>query len=401
VTAERRHLAGAVVAAAGAPLAALGAYQLALAAAAFLHRPYARVDASLRVTVVVPAHDEATTIANCVRSLLAQDYPRELYEVVVVADNCTDDTGAVAENAGGRVLVRFDQDLRGKGHALRWTIDRLLDEQRPADAVAVVDADSTADAAFLSNLVRPLDHGAGAAQGESLLLDDGTPASAFRAAAFLLVNRVRPSGRAVLGLPSHLAGNGMLVRADVLRENPWSAYSSAEDLEYGLQLRVRGIEPRFAQGAILRSPTAPNEQAAATQQLRWEGGKAHLARTWIPRLLRTAVRERRPDLVDAAVELAVPPLAMVVGATSIGTAIAGAAAATGVVPRRAAAPWAFAFVAIPAYALLGLRAAGAPPSAYRSLVRAPLFVARKLTRSRSVLTFGGDTWVRTERAEAD
>jgi hypothetical protein len=385
------------VTAAGVPFAAAGLYQVTLALAASRYRPFPPARGGTRLTVLVPAHDEESSIAACVRSLLDQTYPGELYEVAVVADNCTDHTAERAEAAGARVLVRDEPEVRGKGQALRWALDRVLVEAEPPDAVVVVDADTHADRGFLAALVAPLAAGAHAVQGESLLVDDGTRASTLRAAAFLLVNRVRPSGRAVLGLPSHLAGNGMLVRRETLEAHPWDAYTSAEDLEYALRLRLNRIDPVFAGGAILRSPTAPNAAAAREQQLRWEGGKIHLAKTWIPALVATAVRDRRPVLLDAAVELAVPPLGLLGAGAAAGTVAAAALVAGGAAPRRAVAPWAVAVASIPIYVLVGLRAAGAPASAYRALAGAPMLVVQKVPQLGRLLRFRGDTWVRTER----
>jgi hypothetical protein len=358
------------------PFALGSAYQLALALAAFRYRPPQRTGDALRLCVLVPAHDEAGSVAGCVESLLSQDYPGDRYEVVVVADNCSDDTAARAEAAGARVLVRTDPSARGKGQALRWAFDRILVEPDAPDAVVVVDADATADPSFLGALVAPLAAGAGAAQGESLLTEDGTPGSALRAAAFLLVNRVRPAGRAVLGLACHLAGNGMLIRREVLLANPWEAFTSTEDLEYGLMLRRRGIAPRFAGGAILRSPTAPNAAAARQQQLRWEGGKVHLARRWVGPLLAAAVRERRPDLVDAVVELLVPPLGLLAAGAAGGSVAVTAVVLADGAEAWAVVPWVVGLAAIPAYVLLGLRAARAPASATVRLPVAPVFAAQ-------------------------
>ncbi len=389
---------GVVAAVIGSVFASFGLYQLLLATAAFRYRPpRAAGTPTKRVTVLVPAHDEEELIARCVESLNAQAYPHELYEVVVVADNCTDDTAEVARRAGASVLVRSEPEARGKGQALRWGIDRLLAREWPPDAVAVVDADSVAEPAFLETLTRPLEEGAPAAQGESLLFDDGSPAAAFRAGAFLLVNRTRPAGRAVLGLPCNLQGNGMLFSTELLRRNPWEAFSATEDLEYSIKLRLAGIEPRFAGGAVIQSPAAPSAEAASHQQLRWEGGKLHVARTQIGRVLGAALRRRELKLLEVAFDLAVPPLGLLTALAAAGTALTGVGIGVGFLPAWAIVPWAVALAAVPLYVLVGFRAARAPASAYRSLLRAPLFVLRKLGAVPRLLRFRPDSWVRTER----
>jgi 1,2-diacylglycerol 3-beta-glucosyltransferase len=390
--------AGAVLAALGGVVAGLGVYQLVLAVAAFRYRPPRSLgEPAKRVAVLVPAHDEEGSIARCVRSLLDQDYPRELFEVIVIADNCTDRTASVAREAGAEVLVRDEPDVRGKGRALRWALDQLLERAPGFDAFAVVDADSTAGRGFLAALVRPLEEGAGAAQAESRLIDDGSSPAAFRAGAFRLVNRVRPAGRAVLGLGCNLQGNGMLVSADVLRGRPWDAFSATEDLEYSIGLLLSGVRTSFAGGAIVESPAAPSREAAVDQQLRWEGGKLHVARTQLPKLLSAAVRKRDPALLEAAVDLAVPPLGILAAIAGGGTLLCALLAAVGVLPAWSALPWVIALVAIPIYVLVGFRAARAPASAYRSLLGAPLFVLRKAASLHRFRTFRPDSWVRTKR----
>jgi hypothetical protein len=293
--------------------------------------------------------------------------------------------------------VRDEPDARGKGQALRWALDQLLERTPAFDAFAVVDADSTAGRDFLAALVQPVEDGAGAAQGESRLLDDGSGPAAFRAGAFRLVNRVRPAGRAVLGLGCNLQGNGMLVASEVLRRQPWDAFSATEDLEYSIALRLSGVPTRFAGGAVVESPAAPTREAATHQQMRWEGGKLHVARTQLPKLLAAGIKRRDPGLLEAAVDLAVPPLGILTAMAAAGTAICAVLAAFGVVPAWTVAPWALALVAIPVYVLVGFRAAHAPASAYRSLLGAPVFVLRKAASLHRFRSFSPDSWVRTKR----
>jgi cellulose synthase/poly-beta-1,6-N-acetylglucosamine synthase-like glycosyltransferase len=317
----------------------------------------------------------------------------------VIADNCTDATAAAATAAGADdVLIREEPDARGKGHALRWAMDRLLAADSAPAAFVVVDADSVADPEFLSRLVQPFQTGAQAVQGESLLYGDGSRGTELRLLAFLLVNHVRPTGRAVLGWPAtHLAGNGMMLARELLVAKPWGAFTSAEDLEYSIDLQMDGMRIAFAHGAVLLSPAAPTARAAAQQQLRWEGGKTHLARTRIPKLLRAAVQQRRPALLGTAFDLSVPPLGYLAAIAGTAAIAAASLAATAVLPAAAAIPWLVAATAIVLHVLIGMRAGNAPGAAYRALVGAPWFVIAKVARAHRVLGFSADTWVRTER----
>ena len=394
--------AAVLFAALGALGAGFGVYYVVVAIASFFYEGYAQetraVPPQKRIAVLVPAHDEAALIARCVGSLLTQTYPSHLYDVIVVADNCTDDTASIARSAGAEVLARDEPGARGKGRALRWAIDQMLDRPSPPDAVVVVDADAVADPDFLSVLVRPFESGAAAVQGESLLFDDGSPAASLRAAAFLLINRVRPAGRSVFRLPADLAGTGMLLDSELLRAYPWDAFTSTEDLEYTVNLRLGGVRPVFAGGAIVHSPSAPSAEAATHQQLRWEGGKLHLAKKHVARLVRDALRRRDGRLLGLAFDLAVPPLALLSAGAVAATVVGGPLVLLGALPPWSLGPWLATLASIPVYVLVGLRAARAPRSAYRSLAHAPWYVVRKAFTLHRLLEFDADTWVRTDRA---
>jgi 1,2-diacylglycerol 3-beta-glucosyltransferase len=395
-------LIGLILAIVGSVFALWAVYLVVIVTAALFDRSQDRgrhpaAHPTSRIVVIVPAHNEEHFIGRTVQSLGTQTYPPDLFEVLVIADNCTDDTAAVAREAGAHVLVRDEPGLRGKGRALHWAIERVLERPAPPDAVVIVDADSVADPEFLTLLVSRFESGAEVVQGESLLDEDGSTPTAMRAGAFLLVNRSRPTGRAVLGLPAELSGNGMLFSRRVLLDNPWTAFTSTEDVEYSLRLRLAGVSPSFARGAILRSAAAPHARAAEEQQLRWEGGKFHLARTYAPRLVARAVRERRPGLLDAAFEVALPPLGYLAAGAVATAGVASALVIAGRAPAWAVIPSGVALCAIPVYVLVGLRAGEAPRSAYTSLLHAPAFVLRKTTRAYRLVRFRADSWVRTER----
>ena len=381
-------------------LFALAALYLAVLAVAALFRrepPEDDTAPTSRLVILVPAYNEADLIARCVASLLDQTYPKDRYDVVVIADNCTDTTALIAEAAGATVMVRDRPDSRGKGQALRWAMDKVLAAPVPPDAIGVVDADSVAEPDLLVGLARALERGADAVQAEYLVLPEEDSAGAvLRAAAILLFHRVRFGGRAALGLPCTLVGNGMLFSRSLLERFPWNAFSGAEDLEYSIDLRLAGVRPVFAGTALLRGPVPTSGRAADVQRQRWEGGRLHVVRTRLPQLLRASLR--RGSLVDAAVDLAVPPLGLLALAGLGGTALTALLAATDVVSWWTVVPWVVSLVGVAVFVFVGLRAARAPASMYRALVMAPLFLVRKAFGTVRVLKKSrGDTWVRTER----
>lgn len=390
--------AGLAVLALSVPGLVLAGYLLILALAAVRRsRPTTLAAPWRRVAVLVPAHDEAVLVARCVRSLLEQQWPAERRRVIVIADNCGDGTAETAAGAGAEVWVRRDEANRGKGHALRWAIDHLLAEPRPPDAVVVVDADSVADPGLLLGLDSALGS-SGVAQADYLVLDGGrSPRTRLVALAFRLFHRVRLGGRASLGLPAALVGNGMAFSREVLEAHPWDAFTGVEDLELTLRLRLAGVKPRFAAAAQVFGPVASEAADSVRQRERWEGGRFHAMRTWLPRLA-VAAAGGRLDLLDVLLDLAVPPLSLLGGLLVAGAACATALVAAGAIPPWAAAGWVAAACGLAAYLVVGLVAAGATARDWLALLAVPGLVAVKATAYARILTgFDPARWERTGR----
>jgi len=397
-------LVAALLAGAGGAAAALAFYLFVLAIASVGYRPARRVrpEPANRLIVLVPAHDEERLVQRTVRSLLAQDYPAGLLQVVVIADNCSDATAGLAEAAGARVFVRTDPDQKGKGQALRWALDRLVAAGERFDAAVVVDADSTVRPGFLRALEAELAAGSQVVQADySLVAEGGGPRTELVAAGFLLFHRVRFGGRARLGMAANLVGNGMLFGRDVLTAHPWSAFTGVEDLEYSMDLRLAGVRPRFAAGARIEGTPAVGANGAMRQRLRWEGGRFNVVKTRFGRLVWAVIRHGRLDLLDAALDLATPPLGLLGMASAAGLAVTFAAALLGWIPAWAVLPWALALALIAGFVVIGLASAGAPRSAWKALAMAPVFLAWKVVAYlRIARGFDPRRWDRTDRAAA-
>lgn len=353
-----------------------------------------------RLVVLVPAHNEGEMIGRCLESLRAQDYRPDCFTVVVIADNCTDDTADVAAKFGACVLERHDPTSPGKGRALRWVMDGLLESHPDFDAFVVVDADSVTDPGMLAALAAAHARGAPVVQADyEALVDGDDQRSQLRAAAFLLFHRVRFSGKARLGLPCGLVGNGMLFGRNLIERHPWSAFSEVEDLEYTVHLRRSGVGPVFAPDARLVAPVVSTGPGAQVQRRRWEGGRRRVTRQQLPSVLRAIVREGRVDLWDLAADLAVPPLGILAAGTATGSLITLSLSLRRVVGLGAAAPWIFAAIGLSVHVIVGLKAGDAPPTMRRALTAAPSLVASETTaRISSLRRPRGFVWERTPRA---
>jgi hypothetical protein len=377
-----------------APSLASGLYSGILLLAAALPGPRAAPPPGSRLglTVLLPAHDEEATLPPTLAALAAADYPAGLVDVVVVADNCTDATARVARDGGARVLERTAPDARGKGQALAWALAQLGDAAR--DAVVIVDADCRVSPGFLTAVDDALRAGADAVQADYRVANaEASTASALRAIAFLLHNTVRPAGRTRLGLSCGILGTGFALRRETLAAVPWRAFGVSEDREYHLALVASGRRVVFTRAGAVHSDMPERTDVAQTQELRWEGQKAGLARTWTPRLMAEGMRRRDPVRLEAALEGLMPPQTAAALLALAGTAVAVAGRS-----RRGTAAGALAVALQGVYVVGGLAAAGAPASSYRALLAIPALLARRAGVFRRLAAGGGPAdWVRTAR----
>jgi hypothetical protein len=390
----RRPAERVLLVAGGANLLSAG-YLLSMVAAAWLGRRRGAggpTDApALRFIVLIPAHDEESALPDTLDAVAALDYPRDLVEVVVIADNCSDGTAALARAHGAIVLERRSGE-RGKGAAVAWALDQVAGHAH--DAVLFLDADCIASANLLRAIESRMRAGARAAQAAYVVANptESWP-SALRFASFSMINTVRPWGRDVLGLSAGILGTGFAIDRSVLHRYGWRAFSLTEDSEYHLQLLRAGIRVRFAPEARVSSPMPTSLRASHAQHARWESGKLAMLRGGGPRLLEDGVRAGDAQLVHAAVDGMIPPQSAL-AASSASIALAGALLRSTRVTRLGLA----AAAAQVAYVLGGLWLVRAPLAVYRALAAAPVLVAWKLPLYTRMLAGRAPRgWVRTER----
>ena len=122
-------------------------------------------DKQNRFMAIIPAHNEEKVVGNLIASLKRQNYPKELYDIYVIADNCTDNTAKVAKEAGAIVYERFDEEHKTKGYALNWFLKQKIEENAPYDAFCIFDADNIVDENFIKNMNKKLCQGEEVVQG--------------------------------------------------------------------------------------------------------------------------------------------------------------------------------------------------------------------------------------------
>ncbi len=355
-------------------------------------------DESTKFDILVPAHNEAAGIGKTVASLLAMDYPKEQYRVIVIADNCSDDTAARARAAGATVLERHNAQLRGKGYALAHGYAASLGEGF-ADSIVVVDADTSVSGNLLSAFSARFAAGAEAVQAEHGVRNaDDSWRTRLMVIAYALYHTLRSNARERLKLSCGLRGNGMGFSADLLRRVPPRAFSVVEDIEYGITLGLAGTRVVYVHEAEVRGDMPVSSEASAPQRARWEGGRTELIRQHVGPLWRAARGPARGIPLDLAADLIVPPLTTVTLWVTVGVAFTTLLVARGLVPLVTVVPWVIAFTALVIYVVRGAMLA---PKGIRTLVDllwAPAFALWKVTLLLRPNRNKGE-WVRTTRSD--
>jgi cellulose synthase/poly-beta-1,6-N-acetylglucosamine synthase-like glycosyltransferase len=261
-----------------------------------------------RIAVLVPAHNESGGILATLDSLRPQLVDGD--RILVVADNCSDDTAAVAARAGAQVRERYSADQRGKGYALDFGV-RCLAEDAP-EVVIIVDADCIVAPCALDRLARTAQQLGVPVQALYLMhAPAGSgPMKKIAEFAWLVKNLVRPLGYARLGLPCQLMGSGMAFGWDLLSTASLAKGHIVEDLKLGMDLARAGKAPRFCPDALVYSSFPTSDAGTSAQRTRWEHGHLSMIVSTVPGLLRQGLTQGRLALLALALDLSVPPLAL-------------------------------------------------------------------------------------------
>ena len=236
----------------GAGMTLWGGYYLVTALMSW-RKPmdYGRHPASTRFAILVAARNEELVIGNLINSLLAQDYPRELYDIWVIPNNCTDHTAQAARDFGANVM-ECTVPVKCKGDVMRFAYRQLRD--KGYDAFCVFDADNVADPQFLREMNNAYRAGARAAQGYR---DSKNPfdsaISGCYSIYYWMMDRFHNQGKAGLGMSAMLGGTGFMVSAAAFdKMGGWCTQSISEDLEMSAQCALAGGAHRLgAQGGDL------------------------------------------------------------------------------------------------------------------------------------------------------
>jgi len=259
------------------------------------------------ITVLVPAHNESGTIQNTLVNINKQLVEKD--RLLVVADNCTDDTASIAKELGAEVIERSDANKRGKGFALDYGIRYI--EKEPTQIVIIMDADCLVEEGGLELLAK-LSEVKNRPVQALYLMKYKKPSIKQRIAEFawLVKNYVRPRGLYNIGMPCQLMGTGMAFPWDIIVNAKLATSNIVEDMKMGLDMAAAGHAPVFCPSVRVTSTFPETTSAEQSQKKRWEHGHLSILTSVIPGSLLSALRQRSTNLFVMSLDLIVPPLAL-------------------------------------------------------------------------------------------
>ncbi|NMC57202.1 MAG: glycosyltransferase family 2 protein [Eubacteriaceae bacterium] len=239
--------------------------------------------------LLVAAHNEEAVIANIIESLNMLDYPKELYDIFIIADNCNDKTASIARKLKVKVFERFNTSKVGKGYALEWMFDKIFNMEKKYDAVAIFDADNIISKNFLTEMNNKMMEGYKVVQG---YLDSKNPSDSWitqsYSISFWTANRIFQLARNNIGLTNQLGGTGFIVETDILKKIGWGATCLTEDLEFTCKLVLNGYKVGWAHDAVVYDEKPLTLKQSWNQRKRWMQGFSDVASRYFFPLMKNA-----------------------------------------------------------------------------------------------------------------
>jgi len=282
-------------------------YYLFLVPFAFKHRERKGKDdrqPQLEYAILIPAHNEETTIYKSIDACKNLDYPAEKVHLFVVADNCTDHTAAVAGKYGITVLERSDLSKIGKGYAVDWGLKKILNEK--FDALIILDAECSIDSQALNVFNDYFLSGEKVLQANDTTTNpDESFISYLVAVGNYIENHLFYKPKSRLGLAVFVRGTGVVFKKEILEQIPWQAHSVAEDSEYTLNLIAHDVSIKFIDEVKVASDFPVNAQQIGVQRSRWASGNLNFVKKQAWRLIARGIWRRNIKTIDAGVTLLV------------------------------------------------------------------------------------------------
>lgn len=229
-----------------------------------------------RIAAVISARNEKDVLPHLIDSIRRQDYPQELLDIIVIADNCTDSTAQIARDLGAIVYERSNKELVGKGYALDYMFNDMIESGGidNYDAYLILDADNLLTSQYVKEMNKVFDNGyeimTSYRNSKNFLKNWITAGYGLW---FLREARYLNNPRMQLGNSCIVSGTGFMVSTKVIKKyGGWKFHLLTEDIEFSTQYVLDGGKIGYAADAMLYDEQPETFSQAWKQRTRWAKG---------------------------------------------------------------------------------------------------------------------------------
>jgi cellulose synthase/poly-beta-1,6-N-acetylglucosamine synthase-like glycosyltransferase len=264
-----------------------------------------------RFAIVIPARNESGIISHTVRSLKALQYPPDLRDILVIADNCSDNTAALASTSGARVFVRNDISKISKAHALKWLFEQDEFKNKKYDAICILDADAILAPDFLNAMDAEITKGYEIVQGRCGSTNPyDTAVSGFMAVLSSFQNRFWYLPQANRNKSTLYIGTGACITMSRIEKTGWNITTLVEDAEFSIQSVLKGGFVRYCDHARYEVEQVATLRQLWKQQRRWRSGQLACLRTYLVPILKSLLKDHHKNAASLLILVLIPVLCL-------------------------------------------------------------------------------------------
>lgn len=278
-----------------------------------------------KFAVLISARNESAVIGELLQSINNQDYPKELLDVFVVADNCTDNTAEIARSYGATVFERFNRQLVGKGYALDYAFSKIEESIgiEAYEGYMVFDADNVLEGNYVSEMNRTFDQGYRVLTSYRNSKNYGSNwISAGYALWFLRESKYLNGARMRCNLSCTISGTGFLVSSEIIKKNGgWKHHLLTEDIEFSMDSVLHDEKIGYCENAILYDEQPVSFQTSWKQRMRWAKGFYQVVGNYGGQLLKKCIKDHSFPCYDMLMTIA-PATLLTLATITINTILA-------------------------------------------------------------------------------
>lgn len=256
-------------------------------------------EAKTKFAAVIAARNEGLVIGNLIESIKLQNYPKDLIDIIVIPNNCTDDTEEVSIQSGAKIF-KCKGIIKSKGEALSEFFDDILHTENDYDAFCIFDADNLVHGDFFSQMNNAVCDGAKIGQGyrDSKNPRDSIISSCY-SIYYYIVNRFHNRARSAMKLSAMINGSGFMVKKEIIEQhNGWHTKSMTEDIEFTTLNILKGNKVEWVPEAVIFDEQPLTFEESWKQRKRWSTGLIQCSELYSGKLFKNFFKNKNFSNLD-------------------------------------------------------------------------------------------------------